>query len=287
MCRKSIYLVFLIFVLALVSNARAGLEGHWKLDEGSGSSASDGSGKGRNGTISGATWISPGWDGTGSCLDFDGQATTRVSLGAFDVPGNAISIACWYKADTLDTLGSDPRMVSKANGGAADAHWWMMSSGRQGGQFRLRFRLKTTDGAATTTLMAGSTGVINTDVWTLAVMTWDGSTMRIYKNATEVGSVGKGGDALATNPNVGVGIGNQPSGAEDRPFDGLIDDVQIYNRAMSATQVQDLLNGIYPTWLTAYEPTPEDETLLTEFMMGILGTSLTWKPGDFADTHDV
>ncbi|MHC4749937.1 MAG: hypothetical protein ACYTFW_08690, partial [Planctomycetota bacterium] len=39
--------------------------------------------------------------------------------------------------------------------------------------------------------------------------------------------------------------------------------------------------------LVATGPSPEDEALLTEFMMGILGTSLTWKPGDFADTHDV
>ncbi|MHC4753389.1 MAG: hypothetical protein ACYTFW_26440 [Planctomycetota bacterium] len=37
----------------------------------------------------------------------------------------------------------------------------------------------------------------------------------------------------------------------------------------------------------ARSPSPEDEALLTEFAMGILGTTLRWKPGDFVDTHDV
>ncbi|MHC4560869.1 MAG: hypothetical protein ACYS80_26605 [Planctomycetota bacterium] len=37
----------------------------------------------------------------------------------------------------------------------------------------------------------------------------------------------------------------------------------------------------------ARAPSPEDGALLTEFIGGILGMSLSWKRGDFADTHDV
>ncbi|MHC4557505.1 MAG: PA14 domain-containing protein [Planctomycetota bacterium] len=35
------------------------------------------------------------------------------------------------------------------------------------------------------------------------------------------------------------------------------------------------------------DPSPADDALLTEFMMGILATTLTWKPGDFAESHNV
>ena len=61
------------------------LLGSWMFDEGAGATAADSSGSGLDGAISGATWASPGADGTGSCLDFDGVETTLVDLGNFDV----------------------------------------------------------------------------------------------------------------------------------------------------------------------------------------------------------
>jgi len=282
MCRKLIYSISLILVLGLAVNARAGLEGYWKFDEGSGTTAADSSGKGRDGTISGAAWASPGWDGTGHCLDFDGQGTNRVSLGTFDVTCNAISIACWFKADNLDTPGDDPRMISKAVGGANDEHWFMISSGRTGDIKVLRFRLKTDDGTTGELKADTSTGNIELDVWTHVAAVWDGAAMRLYKNGVEVGSLRKSGDAVATNPTAKVAIGNQPDGAEDRRFDGLIDEVLIFDRAMSAAQVQDLVNGVVPTWPKAVDPNPVDGEVVTDTW-----TPLVWLPGDDAVSHDV
>ncbi len=222
----------------------AGLVGHWKFDEGSGNIAVDSSGNGRDGTISGADWISPGWDGTGYCLDFDGQGTDRVSLGTFDVSGDAISIACWFKADNLDTPGNDPRMVSKAIGGSSQDHWFMVSSSRVGSEKRLRFRLKT-DGD-TGEIKAGPAGTIELDVWIHVVASWDGSTMRLYKNGVEVGSLAKGG-TLNTNPAANVSIGNQPADTGgDRPFDGLIDEVLICNQALSEAEIAWLVGRTLP-----------------------------------------
>lgn len=45
MCRKLIYLISLVLVTGLVGNTSAGLVGHWKLDEGSGTITYDSSGK--------------------------------------------------------------------------------------------------------------------------------------------------------------------------------------------------------------------------------------------------
>ncbi len=222
----------------------AGLVAHWQFDEGSGNTTVNSSGNGHDGTISGATWTSPGWDGTGYCLDFDGQGTDRVSVGSFDVTGNAISIACWFKADNLDTPGNDPRMVSKAIGGDNEQHLFMVSSSRESDVKVLRFRLKT-DGTTGELEADTTTGTIELDVWIHVAATWDGVTMRIYKNGVEVGSLAKGG-TLSTNPAANVSIGNQPAGTGDRPFDGLIDDVRIYDRALSQEEITWLAGRTKP-----------------------------------------
>ena len=41
-------------------------------------------------------------------------------------------------------------------------------------------------------------------------------------------------------------IGNQPPGAGQTPFDGLIDDVQLYRRALTPAEVQTLASGVPP-----------------------------------------
>ncbi|MEA3226406.1 MAG: LamG domain-containing protein, partial [Planctomycetota bacterium] len=216
------------------------LVGWWMFDESTGATAADSSGNGNDGVISGADWISPGADGAGSCLDFDGQGTDRVSLGAFDVTGSAISIACWYKADNLDTPGNDPRLFSKAIGGSSQDHWFMISSSRVGNDKVLRFRLKTDED--TGEIKADTaTGAIELDVWTHVAAVWDGAVMRLYKNGAEVGSLDKGG-TLSTNPDAKVSIGNQPDGAGDRPWDGLIDDVRLYDKALSEAEIAALAN---------------------------------------------
>ena len=212
--------------------------GLWNFDEGSGAVAGDSSGKGLDGAISSALWVSPGADGMGSCLDFDGQGTNLVDLGNFDVTGDGLTIACWYKADNLDTPGNDPRLFSKAIGGSNQDHLFMVSSSRVDNDKVLRFRLKT-DGDTGELKADTVTGKIDLDIWTHVAAVWDGATMQLYKNGVKVGSLDKGG-TLSTNPNANVAIGNQPVGTDGRPWDGLIDDVQIYNRGLSVDEVAGL-----------------------------------------------
>ena len=237
MCRKLIYPIFFVLGLCIAltntADADPSLVGWWRLDEGSGTTAYDSSGNGRHGTLSGnPQWVT---GKIGGALEFDGQGDDRVSLGSFEVTGNAITIACWFKADNLDTPGNDPRMVSKAIGGANDQHWFMVSSSRQSGIKVLRFRLKT-DGTTGEIKADTTTGTIELNEWIHVATTWNGVTMRIYKDGVEVGSLAKGG-TLSTNPAANVAIGNQPIGAEDRPFDGIIDDVRIYNYARTPSQI--------------------------------------------------
>jgi len=283
MLRTVIILVFFVLIrcLVLTSVAKADLVGLWRFDEGSGTIANDASGNGHHGTLVGG----PTWAGgkIGAALDFDGQ-DDLVELGAFDVVGPEITLAGWMRPDTFAI--NDGRVITKANEWGENDHWWMLSTISSGAEIRLRFRLKT-EGQNTTTLIASS-GPLVTEEWQHAAATWDGSTMRLYLNAEEVGSVDKAGAAVATNPDISVAIGSQPSDAfapatpdhVNKFFDGLLDDVRLYNNALTAEQLQGIMEGEgYPF---AFGPDPADGAFHEDTWV-----TLSWSPGDFAVSHDV
>ncbi|MHC4498241.1 MAG: LamG-like jellyroll fold domain-containing protein [Planctomycetota bacterium] len=189
----------------------------------------DGSGNGHHGTPTGAPVYAPGI--AGMALDFDG-VDDRLDLGSVDVVGSGITLSLWLKPESY--MYNDTRVISKATSTSANDHWWMLST--SGNNHVLRFRLKTNDGANTTTLVADSGGVSEGD-WTHAAATWDGSMMRVYQNLQEVGSTEKGGTAVAVDASVSTAIGNQPPNAGDKHWVGLIDEVRIHNRGLSEVEL--------------------------------------------------
>jgi len=191
--------------------------------------AQDSSGNGNHGTTTGNPLYAAGM--VGMAIDFDGF-DDRVDLGNLDVVGGGISLSVWLKPESF--VYDDTRVISKATSTAANDHWWMLST--NGATHVLRFRLKTDEGTNTTTLIAGSGGA-SVGQWIHAAATWDGSTMRIYQNLELVGSTAKGGTAVAVDASVNAAIGNQPPAAGDKHWDGLIDEVRIYNRGLSVAEL--------------------------------------------------
>ncbi|MHC4242943.1 MAG: LamG domain-containing protein [Planctomycetota bacterium] len=284
MCRKLIAVIsyFLILSLVLTSTSKADLVAHWRFDETSGTIAHDASGNGHDGTITGE----PRWGAgkIGGALEFDGTDNV-VELGAFDVVGPGITLAGWLKPNSFGI--NDGRVLTKADEWGENNHWWMLSTIAEAGEIRLRFRLKTTDGQNTTTLIASS-GVLEIGEWQHAAATWDGTTMRLYLNGEEVGSTSKGGDAVATDASVKASIGSQPSEAFatdishiSKYFHGFLDDVRLYDGALTQDEIQILMeaSGGYPF---AFGPTPADGTIYQDIWVNI-----SWSPGDFAVSHDI
>jgi PKD repeat protein len=204
------------------------LVAHWRLDEGTGTTALDAVGA-RAGTLrNGPAWTA---GRQGQAVRFDG-ADDYVDLGSFDVSGSALTIATWIRPDGFPV--DDGRIVSKATGTAEQDHYFMLSTVASGGGYRLRFRLKT--GATTSTLIATS-GTLAVGQWAHVAAVYNGSAMILYLNGTEVGRVAKTG-ALATNASVPVAIGRNPQayGA----FMGAVDDVRLYQRSLSVADIQAL-----------------------------------------------
>ncbi|UCG52597.1 MAG: VCBS repeat-containing protein, partial [Candidatus Latescibacterota bacterium] len=208
----------------------AGLIHHWKLDESTGTTATDFVGSYDGTLVNGPTWD---YDGgrIGGALAFDG-VDDYVNLGGVDVAGGTgLTLSLWFKADDFEVY--DARFISKATGVQTPDHFWMLSTIDT---TALRFRLRT-DG--TTSKLSTSEGQIETGRWYHIAATYDGTMMRIYKDGVAIDSLAKTG-TIDTDPSVVAAIGNQPPGAGSRPFDGLIDDVRIYNRALSASELQSM-----------------------------------------------
>ncbi|MHC4510143.1 MAG: LamG domain-containing protein, partial [Planctomycetota bacterium] len=195
----------------------------------------DSSGHGNNGTPIGSPAYAPGV--AGMAMDLDG-IDDRLDLGTLDVVGGGITLSMWVNPKSY--MFNDTRTISKATGTASNDHWWMIST--SGGNHVLRFRLKTDDGQSTTTLVADSGDILEGE-WTHAAAVWDGSTMRLYRNLELVGSAAKGGTAVAVEPTVSAAIGNQPAGAGDKHWVGLIDEVKIYSRGLTPGELLYIASG--------------------------------------------
>ena len=79
------------------------------------------------------------------------------------------------------------------------------------------------------------------NTWFFVAGTWDGSNMKLYVNGVLVGSTAQ---TIVPNPQYSTFIGTDPSNpTQNNPFEGEIADVRIYNRALSAAEIQAIYDA--------------------------------------------
>ncbi|MBN7795250.1 Ig-like domain-containing protein [Parahaliea mediterranea] len=245
------------------------------LDEGSGTQALDGSGQGNHGELVGGPAYESGTaDGSAYALRLDG-VNDWVDLGNLDVAGAGLTLAVWFKADSYPGAAQDPRLLSKAAGLSDNEHVFMLSTIRSGGAVRLRGRVRV--GGSTRTLIADA-GNLLTGVWQHAALTHDGSTLRLYLDGQLVGSVPLAG-AMDVDPSMGVAVGAQPGGGS-RLFAGLLDRVQILDRALDAGEVLVLASGNGAPQAVADEYAVSEDTPLSVAVGGGVLSNDTDPEGD-------
>ncbi len=245
------------------------LVAHWSLDVGSGVIASDKTGNGHDGTlINGVTW-------NGTELIFDG-VNDYVNLGTLDVSGSALTLTGWVQAtDLANCTYYDCRILSKASGASEQDHYWMISTTKVGSVTRLRFRLKA--GGLTSTLIATSGDISNGDSFHVAT-TYDGETMRLYKDGVEVGSRAKTG-AIDTNSTVEAWIGGNPTEGSSRPWDGSLTNVRVYQKSLTPTEVITIMNTDKVADVTA--PIISNEQVTTTSS----SATISWNTNEAADSN--
>jgi len=279
MRKQSIRSAFFILVLALVltSTAKADLVGWWRLDEGSGTTISDSSGNGNDGTIVGKpTWI-PGIQKT--ALEFHGLGVAGgggdyINCGSNAVMdiGGPISIALWIRpgADDPEGKATTTAPMAKALSTLSPSWSYQVRYGWGGApQPYMAFTFNTSPRA-----WAFVGKKLDRDEWCHIACSHDGTTLKCYLNGVQTDSTPMG---QITKSNTPVLIGSDGWGCD---WIGAIDDVRLYNHAMSDVEILGTMAG--EVWPYAYGPNPEDGALLTDTWV-----NLSWKPGGYAVSHDV
>ncbi len=224
----------------------------WEFEQSLVDSSGDAPGTWRAG---GSPTYSVGQLGDAVSLDGSGDG---IELGALNLNPTEFTLSLWFYADDFGV--HDARFISRATGVFDDDHWWMLST-LDGS--KLRMRLKTN--GSTSTLISNA-GVLSTGDWTHIAGVYDGSRMILYRNGQEVASLVKTG-SVDQSGTVQAAIGNQPTAAgETRPFDGLLDDIRIFDRALSPAEIltlseaPDSLNNPPEPLITS----PADGSVFTE-----------------------
>ncbi len=207
---------------------------HWLMDSATGTSVIDRSGYGHEGKlVNGAKVI------TDEGVKFDG-VDDYLNVGKLDITGNAVTVGAWFWANDLSNCQkNDCRIISKAAGISEQDHYFMVSTIKVGSKTRLRFRIKTNGRTSTLTATSGDIAV---DEWVHVTASYDGERMRLYKDGVEVGSKAKQGDITPDN-NSSVWIGDNPPTAGSRSWKGNIANVQVFNYAMTGSEVSDLASA--------------------------------------------
>ncbi len=205
------------------------LVGYWKFDEGP-ETAVDSSGNGNDGTINGASWTSTNCI-SGFCLDFDGF-DEYVDVGNSNSlnPTQEISVSAWIFTESYTTY---PRIVSKETGTIANPYALELFS-----PTNIKFLIG--DGGTETGTPDINVNLLNK--WVHVVGTYDGEYIRIYVNGRELTdpTTRLGGIPSRTTK---VLIGNNPDPTNPRQFNGIIDEVKIYNYALAPGEILDEYNS--------------------------------------------
>ncbi len=287
MSGRVIFPIILAVFLFLVSTlyAEPNLVAHWEFDEGNGITAGDSSGNGNDGTlVNGPVWTSGIIEGA---LDFDGSNDYVLVFDddSLDVSG-AITVSTWLKLDgDVSTQNIIKKIASDGSYTGGGYHLLFTDdTDYSDGTCRMVFQKASGTGGTgsgnygTNTnwdRVVSETNTWRKGVWYHFVAAWDGTTdsnsMKMYINGVLDASHTAGQSTIKTNSyNLKI------SGS----FEGKIDDLRIYNRALSDGEIEQIyregLGGI------AYIPNPYNWATSVD-----PNVVLSWSPGKDANSHDV
>jgi prepilin-type N-terminal cleavage/methylation domain-containing protein len=211
----------------------ADIVGNWNFDEGSGTTANDSSGYYNTGTlVNGPTWTTDtpqkaAGQGQGKyALSFDGN-NDYVNCGnkpSLDIISE-LTVEVWAKStDTRDQQGIVEKINYWTNG------WTCI---QQSGKWACSFGTPGGGGFGWLT----SSKSINDGIWhhLVAVINTSSNNLKLYVDGAQDGSFSIAGIASLSATN-SFKIGSYSS----VPFNGLIDEVRVYSRALSASEIQRL-----------------------------------------------
>jgi len=225
-----VYNIFVNLLGNISGRFEKGLVAYWPMDEGTGTITYDASGDGNNGTLTNEPlWQSGSGCKIGSCLSFNPASSQYVNVNdSNSLNVSNITMTAWIYLTSYSCPADRGIIVNKE------------------GQYEwgIRCNAGNLDAAISPNwAWYGTTQVVPLNGWHFVVVTWDGSNQNYYIDGqllqtyslTNKGNITSGTGCLRIGARNGCGSATSF-------FNGLIDDVRIYNRALSASEIADLYN---------------------------------------------
>jgi hypothetical protein len=251
---------------------------HWKFDEAAGSTTvADATGNGSNGTVPGAVTLVPGR--SGNALSFNGTGSSVVpvvSRPALTAVTNNFTVAFWAKPDATQTI---PVESTTGTGGLGGGHRYVIGP-QQGAE---AFGSAAHSGAGVSVGTNGVTVVDHTDFqippllvyqapisgWTHVAVVFENRQPRLYVNGRLVRTG-------LTSPRSFVHIFPKDIGGMVYGFyKGLLDDLRVYNKPLTAWEIDAICQSKPTTTPTADLSVAETAYVQSAYqvLLNKLGTS--------------
>lgn len=257
------------------------LLGWWKMDEGVGDKVVDWSGYDHHAQFAKPA---PAWapGRLAGALQFAGNGDSAVYAdGSFLNGLDALTIAAWVKSEVTETdkgflifetpIGNDDRDMRYDAAGITAGGWNVIKVG-----------ITVSEGGVNTVRQIESSNDSQTTDWQHLAVTWSsGQALQLYING-ELDSPTSGSGAatgvLADFSTVIIGKGGKD--VLDSSWDGLIDELRIYGKALTQQEIRAAVRGD-PS--LAWNPNPANGATANVFD----ALPLTWQAGDKAVAHDI
>ncbi|MGW3351112.1 LamG-like jellyroll fold domain-containing protein [Nonomuraea rubra] len=200
-----------------------GLVAAYSMNENAGSTIADSAGT-NTGTLTSTTWSATGkygpalsFNGTSSWVTVNDAPNLRLTTGmTLEAWVNPTTVSSWRTVIMKQYTG-DLAYVLSAGSDSNRPHTVIHTTGEVG---------------------TGGTASLPLNAWSHLAATYDGTTLRLYVNGVLTSERTAGGPIRTDNGVLRIG-GNSLWGEH---FNGLIDEVRIYNRALNAVQIQTDMN---------------------------------------------
>lgn len=232
----SVFILYSLFAIlpsvahasGVLGNFNMGMVGYWPLEEGSGAVARDTSGGGNTATLTSSSWTTAGK--FGKALSFGGSPQIASTSLSWPTSG---SISLWvYPTSYSDWVSPAGWKLLGGNQG-----YILIDEGGAGGTGRWRAVFKP-DNAGTETAVVALQNITQNS-WQHVVMSWS-KVGSVYTVTLYVNNVLQGSNTWSGTPGAG-GVGHFHFGNSgdypDNYFLGKVDDVRVYNYAMTPAQV--------------------------------------------------
>ncbi len=261
------------------------LVGWWAFDEAPGGVARDSSGNGNDGTLQGGATIVDDAE-RGKVLRVNGVD------GYASIPDNAsfditdVTLMFWMKLSADFNADSASSMAPVGKAPDEDHTMQFTLIGKDNSQNpKGAMYLKVEGPAYCYVYTPNKSWTGNTWYHVSAVYNHNTSSASLYIDGQSIGTslLQSGSEFLFGELDVPLEVGRlfiDKAGSVVKYFDGCIDDVRLYSRALTAQDIQEAMRGVQP--VMARRPNPSDKAVDV-----LRDVALTWTPGEEALQHDV